>query len=145
MPRGLTFTLTTTGDMNWYIGVLRKYAVFTGRARRKEYWMFILFHIIIFVALSIIGNIAGLGGVGQLGLFSTLYMLAVLIPSLAVAVRRLHDTGRSGWWLFIALVPIIGAIVLLVFYATDGQPGDNQYGPNPKTGTPASGSEPAIA
>jgi uncharacterized membrane protein YhaH (DUF805 family) len=113
--------------MNWYLDVLKKYAVFTGRARRKEYWMFALFNVIIAIALGIIEGIVG--GPGVLG---GLYGLAVLIPSIAVGVRRLHDTGRSGWWILIGLVPVIGFIVLIVFFATDGQPGTNQYGPNPK-------------
>jgi uncharacterized membrane protein YhaH (DUF805 family) len=113
--------------MNWYLDVLKKYAVFTGRARRKEYWMFALFNVIIAIALGIIEGIVG--GPGVLG---GLYGLAVLIPSIAVGVRRLHDTGRSGWWILIGLVPVIGFIVLIVFFTTDGQPGTNQYGPNPK-------------
>lgn len=119
--------------MNWYLEVLRKYAVFSGRARRREYWFFVLFNFIIslvFVALDFLfGTIDLQAGVG---LLSGLYALAVLIPGLAVSVRRLHDTGRSGWWLLIALVPIIGAIVLLVFFVTDSEAGTNQYGPNPK-------------
>ncbi|MCH8266386.1 MAG: DUF805 domain-containing protein [Acidobacteria bacterium] len=112
--------------MNWYIGVLKKYAVFSGRARRKEYWMFLLFHIIIIFALSIIEGIVGSNPV-----LTILYMLAVLLPGLAVTVRRLHDTGKSGWWLLIGIVPLIG-IVILVFMVQDSQAGDNQYGPNPK-------------
>jgi uncharacterized membrane protein YhaH (DUF805 family) len=111
---------TEEESMNWYFEVLRKYAVFKGRARRKEYWMFVLFNIIIGLIL------------GFIGILGTLYMLAVLLPSLAVGVRRLHDAGRSGWWLLIGLVPIIGGIVLLVFFVQDSQPGENEYGPNPK-------------
>ena len=120
--------------MNWYITVLKKYAVFSGRARRKEYWMFILFNLIFAFALSFIEALAG----GP-GILSSLYTLAVLIPGIAVAVRRLHDTNRSGWWLLINLVPLIGAIILLVFMVSDSQLGENQYGPNPKAGiaTPA--------
>lgn len=113
--------------MNWYLTVLKKYAVFSGRARRKEYWIFFFFNVII---ASVLGFIEGLaGGPGVLG---SLYSLAVLIPGIAVSVRRLHDTNRSGWWLLIGLVPLIGTIVLLVFMVQDGQPGENQYGPNPK-------------
>jgi len=113
--------------MSWYLTVLKKYAVFSGRARRKEYWMFFLFNIII---ASVLGFIEGLaGGPGVLG---SLYGFAVLIPGVAVSVRRLHDTNRSGWWLLIGLVPLIGSIVLLVFMVQDGQPGENQHGPNPK-------------
>jgi uncharacterized membrane protein YhaH (DUF805 family) len=119
--------------MNWYLEALKKYAVFSGRARRTEYWMFILFNIIITVVLALIDILTGTfspqAGVGLLG---GLYALAVLIPSIAVTVRRLHDTGRSGWWILIGLVPVIGTIVLLIFMVQDSQPGENQYGPNPK-------------
>jgi uncharacterized membrane protein YhaH (DUF805 family) len=116
--------------VNWYLEVLKKYAVFSGRARRKEYWMFLLFNIIIGLVL---GGIAWLaGGPDVLG---SIYGLVVLIPGIAVSVRRLHDTDRSGWWLLIGLIPLIGTIVLLVFMAQDSQPGANQYGPNPKTAT----------
>jgi len=119
--------------MNWYLGVLKKYAVFNGRARRKEYWFFALFNLLASIVLSVIDYMTGsfdaeLG----VGLLSGIYALAVLIPSLAVSVRRLHDAGHSGWWLLIALIPLIGAIVLLVFVLQDSKPGENQYGSNPK-------------
>jgi uncharacterized membrane protein YhaH (DUF805 family) len=107
--------------------VLKKYAVFSGRARRKEYWMFVLINLIITFVLYLIEGLVG--GPGILG---GLYSLAVLIPAIAVGVRRLHDTNRSGWWLLIGLIPLIGTIVLLVFLVQDSQPGENQYGPNPK-------------
>lgn len=113
--------------MEWYLKVLKNYVGFTGRARRKEYWMFFLFNAIISLVLTLLDKLLHIGT-----LLTTLYSLAVLLPSLSVAVRRLHDTGRSGWWLFIALIPIIGAIILLVFMCLDSQPGDNKYGPNPK-------------
>ena len=112
--------------MSWYLSVVKRYAVFSARSQRKEYWMFILVHFIILVLLNL-----GAGsdvGVALLGIYS----LATLIPVLAVNVRRLHDTDRSGWWLFIQLVPILGTIVLLVFLATDGTKGDNRFGPDPK-------------
>ncbi len=118
--------------MNWYLEVLKKYAVFQGRARRKEYWMFTLFNVLISIALMIIGAILGLAEDGGSNILSTLYCLAVLLPGIAVSVRRLHDTDRSGWWLLIGLIPIIGAIVLLIFLVQDSQPNENQYGPNPK-------------
>lgn len=119
--------------MNWYLEVLKKYAVFGGRARRKEYWFFALFNVIIIIALSFIDVSAGLYDIDSgFGLLSGLYSLAVLLPSIAVAVRRLHDIDRSGWWLLIAIIPLIGGIVLLVFAVLDSTPGDNQYGPNPK-------------
>ena len=116
--------------LKWYLEVLKQYAVFSGRARRKEYWLFVLFNTIIDLVLGVIEGLAS----GP-GILASIYSLAVLIPSIAVSVRRLHDTDRSGWWLLIVLIPLIGAIVLLVFMAQDSQPGENQYGPNPKTAT----------
>ena len=119
--------------MNWYLSVLRQYAVFKGRARRKEYWFFILFNLIASLLLTVVDFMTGsLNAELGMGLLSGLYALAVLIPSLAVTVRRLHDTGRTGWWLLIGLIPLIGAIVLLVFMLLDSQRGDNEYGVNPK-------------
>ena len=122
--------------MNWYFEVLKKYAVFSGRARRKEYWYFFLFNIIIQIVLAFVdsatGNFDPEVGMGPLG---TIYILAVLIPGIAVTVRRLHDIGRSAWYLLVLLVPLIGVIVLLVFLAQDGKPGQNQYGVNPKEAT----------
>jgi uncharacterized membrane protein YhaH (DUF805 family) len=112
--------------MEWYLKVLKNYVGFQGRARRKEYWMFVLFSVIFSIVLSIVDAIAGLTSA-----LSGLYSLAVLLPSLAVGVRRLHDTGRSGWWLLISLIPLIGSIILLVFMCQDSQEG-NKYGPNPK-------------
>ncbi len=117
--------------MNWYLKVLKQYADFRGRARRTEYWMFVLFNLIFSIAAYIVDLILGTVFDGN-GLFHALYSLIVLIPSIAVSVRRLHDTGRSGWWLLIGLIPIIGWIVLIVFFLLDSQPGTNEYGPNPK-------------
>ena len=120
--------------MNWYLEVLKKYAVFDGRARRQEYWMFILFNIIITAVLALIDSLIGtVIRQAGFGLLQGLYDLAVLIPSIAVTVRRLHDTGRTGWWILIGLIPVIGGIVLLIFMLLDSEPGENQYGPNPKT------------
>jgi uncharacterized membrane protein YhaH (DUF805 family) len=121
--------------MNWYLDVLKRYADFSGRARRKEYWMFALFNAIAYVAILIISTILAsidnsLGLIGSLLL--VVYALAILIPSLAVAVRRLHDTSRSGWWFLIAFVPFVGGIILLVFTVQDSAPGENLYGKNPK-------------
>ena len=113
--------------MNWYLGCWKKYAEFSGRARRKEFWMFVLFN---FLATFVAGFLDGLLGTG--GALYGLYSLAVLIPSLAVAARRLHDTDRSGWWQLIALIPLIGAIILLVFFCLDSKPGENRFGANPK-------------
>ena len=118
--------------MKWYIEVMRKYAVFSGRARRQEYWMFVLSNVIIVVFLGIIDGMADSDSEGSRSTLTTLYVLATLIPFLAVGVRRLHDTGRSGWWMLIGVIPIIGAIVLLIFIIHDSQLMDNQYGPNPK-------------
>ncbi|WP_053646308.1 MULTISPECIES: DUF805 domain-containing protein [unclassified Streptomyces] len=112
--------------MNWYLDVLKKYAVFSGRARRKEFWMFTLFNFIAAVILAILDNVLGIQ------ILSLIYTLAVFLPALGVSVRRLHDTGRSGWWILIALVPLIGGIVLLVFNCLEGEQQQNAYGPNPK-------------
>ena len=119
--------------MSWYLQVLKKYAVFSGRARRKEYWYFSLFNMLIGIALALV-DVSFNQEVGG-GLLYAIYSLAVLIPGLAVCVRRLHDTGRSGWWLLIGFVPLIGIIVLIVFTAQDSHLGENQYGPNPKEAT----------
>ncbi|MGH3381178.1 MAG: DUF805 domain-containing protein [Actinoallomurus sp.] len=113
--------------MNWYLAVLKNYANFDGRARRTEYWMFFLINLIIAVVLNVIGV-----AVKAAAFAGDIYALALLIPSIAVGVRRLHDTGRSGWWLLIGLIPLVGTIVLIVFLATEGQQGDNAYGPDPK-------------
>ena len=107
--------------MNWYIDVLKKYAVFGGRARRKEYWIFLLIN---FILAFIIGFLEGLAG--SPGFVSTIYALAVFIPSIAVGVRRMHDTDRSGWWL---LLPVVN----IVFLCLDSQAGDNRFGANPKS------------
>lgn len=115
--------------MNWYISVLKQYAAFEGRASRSEFWYFNLFHVIAFIVLSIVdGILASLIG---LPILTVLYALGTLIPSIAVAIRRLHDTGRSGWWYLLGLVPFLG-LLLLVFFVFDSQPGENQYGANPK-------------
>jgi len=123
-------------NMNWYIEVLKKYAVFNGRAQRKEYWYFFLFNFLIGIVLGIIdGMIGSFSSATGMGLLGGLYSLAVLIPGIAVSIRRLHDTNHSGWWLLISLVPLVGFIILLVFMVQDSQPGENQYGPNPKATT----------
>ena len=121
--------------MNWYLEVLKKYAVFDGRATRKEYWYFTLFNFLAFFALTMIDSVIGSFNpeIG-IGLFGGIYSLAVLTPYLAVSVRRLHDTDRSGWWLLIELIPFIGSIVLLFFMVMDSQTSDNQYGLNPLPG-----------
>ena len=113
--------------MNWYLGCWQKFAEFNGRARRQEYWMFALFNFLAGILLGVVDGV--LGTSGMLGF---IYNLAVLIPSLAVTARRLHDTDRSGWMMLIALIPLVGAIVLLVFMCLDSKPGENRFGPNPK-------------
>ena len=120
--------------MSWFLEVLKKYTVFSGRARRKEYWMFFLFYVIFAIAAIVLDNIFGatISGVGY-GFIYLLYILAIFLPALAVSVRRLHDVGKSGWFLFISLIPIIGGIWLLVLACTEGTSGENPYGVNPKT------------
>ncbi|MDR7238749.1 DUF805 domain-containing protein [Neobacillus drentensis] len=113
--------------MEWYLKVLKNYVGFSGRASRKEYWMFVLFNMIALIILSVLDRVLGTDP-----LLYGLYSLAVLLPSLAVSIRRLHDAGKSGAWILIGLIPFIGAIVLLVFMCTDSQSNDNQHGPNPK-------------
>ena len=131
--------------MQWYIDVLKKYTVFSGRARRKEYWMFVLFNVIVSIILSIIDRIIGtdFGGSSTSGWLSTIYSLAVLLPTIGVGIRRMHDTNRSGWWILISLVPCIGWIWYIVLAAQEGTAGDNNYGPDPKAaerfGTPGAG------
>jgi uncharacterized membrane protein YhaH (DUF805 family) len=116
-------------NMNWYLEVLKKYAVFDGRARRSEYWYFVLFNVIAAVILALFdGVIRKMTGFGLLG---TLYSLAVLLPGIGVSIRRLHDTNRSGWWLLLALVPLVG-LVLIWFFAQDSDSASNHYGTNPK-------------
>lgn len=122
--------------MDWYLAVLKNYAQFSGRARRKEYWYFALFNLIFSGVLSFVDGLTGTWDPEYgVGLLSTIYSLAVLIPSIAVGVRRLHDTGRSAWWLLILLLPFIGVIIFLVFMVLDSEVGDNQYGASPKLAT----------
>ena len=121
--------------MDWYFKVLNNYFVFSGRARRMEYWYFVLFNFLISFALFYVDSLSGFMqqryGI-MIGPLSGLYSLAVLIPYLAVLVRRLHDTGRSAWWLLIYLLPFIGALVIFIFTLLDSEAGSNEYGPNPK-------------
>ncbi len=113
--------------MDWFIDCITKnYVNFSGRARRKEYWMFTLFNVIAGFVVMLLDSLLGLNYV-----LTLIYTLAILLPSLAVTVRRLHDTGKSGWWLLIEFVPF-GSIILFVFCVIDSTPGPNQYGENPK-------------
>ncbi|CAN5208132.1 DUF805 domain-containing protein [soil metagenome] len=127
--------------MKYYLQVLKNYAVFTGRARRSEYWFFVLFNVIFAVVACFADRMLGLtyhmdvqGTYTAMpyGYIYSAYMLVVLIPGLAVAVRRLHDVGKSGWFLLVVLIPIIGAIWLLVLLFTDSEAAENKWGPNPK-------------
>ena len=118
--------------MNWYLDAWKNYITFAGRSRRKAYWVFFVFNVIATILANLIDNVLGLAGQSVYGPVSMLYALAVFLPGLALAVRRLHDTGRSGWWMLLGFIPLIGWIVLLIFFVTDSQPGSNPYGPNPK-------------
>ncbi|MCH6198508.1 DUF805 domain-containing protein [Aquiflexum sp. LQ15W] len=119
--------------MDYFISALKNYATFTGRARRSEYWFFYLFYFIFLVMAVLLDNLLGITiedtGIGPLYFVS---IFAMIVPGLAVTVRRLHDVGKSGWFYFIVLIPIIGSIWLLVLMVTDSQPGQNRYGKNPK-------------
>lgn len=119
--------------MKWFIKVLKQYADFKGRARRKEYWMFVLFYSIFLIITSILDITLGIGfGDTGTGPITLLFYLAILIPGLAVTVRRLHDVGKSGWMILINFIPIIGGIWLLVLLLTNSNQGENKYGANPK-------------
>jgi uncharacterized membrane protein YhaH (DUF805 family) len=111
--------------MNYFLDAFKQYATFTGRATRTQYWMFVLFYVIFYVVLSIIDNVLGTM------ILALIFSLALLIPSISIAARRLHDTGRSGWWQLIVLIPVIGFIVLIVFLVLESQ-GDNEYGAAPQ-------------
>ncbi len=113
--------------MEWYLKVLKNYVGFSGRARRKEYWMFFLFNIIISIVLAVVDGALGTAVLGMV------YSLAVLLPAIAVGVRRLHDTARSGWWLLVGLIPLLGTIILIIFFVQDSKDEGNEYGPNPKS------------
>ena len=126
--------------MSWYLKVLKQYIRFNGRSRRKEYWYFVLFNWII---ILLFGGLFGLltDGLGLsednfivslLVLFLGIYFLGTLLPGLGVAVRRLHDTNKSGWWLLLGAIPYLGGLILFIFFVQDSQPGRNKYGRNPK-------------
>lgn len=127
--------------MEWYLKVVRdNFANFEGRARRQEYWMFVLFNILITIGLYMLVGIMALifrSPLAFLGMILVIiYALGILIPNLAVIVRRLHDTGNSGWMILITFIPLVGGIWLLVLMCTEGQIGPNQYGPDPKAEYP---------
>lgn len=111
----------------------KKYAQFNGRSRRKEYWSYVLVLGVVSMVLDLIGRLSGsLSVMSTISTIIGIIGLATLVPSIAVTIRRLHDTGRSGWFILISLIPLVGGIILLIFLCTDSKP-DNQYGPNPKT------------
>jgi len=116
--------------VEFYIGVLKKWNIFSGRARRKEYWMFFLMNFILFTILGVLIQFPYMGDVFYI--ISVLLSFALIIPNLALSIRRLHDTNHSGWLLLLGLIPLIGAIILLVFFIQGGTSGNNKYGPNPK-------------
>ena len=122
--------------MEWAVLPLKKYADFTGRARRKEYWMFVLLSFGLYIVSAILDSVAGMSGTigGVYGPIMTAVALGLLVPSIAVGVRRLHDTDRSGWWLLLAFVPFVGGLVLLVFMILEGSRGSNRFGPDPLAG-----------
>jgi len=130
--------------MKYYLKVLKNYAIFSGRARRKEYWMYTLFYLIFGIIVAILDNVLGttlkfsirnIPVILPYGYIYICYALATLIPGIAVGVRRLHDVGKSGWFYLIAFIPIIGGIWLLVLFCIDSNAGENKYGVNPKTVT----------
>lgn len=123
--------------MNWFIKVLKQYADFKGRARRKEYWMYVLFLTIAYIIAAILDNVLGLSikMAGQSMGYGYIYLLvalATIVPSIAVSVRRLQDINKSGWFVLIAFIPIIGVLILLYWSLLEGTKGENQYGPDPK-------------
>jgi uncharacterized membrane protein YhaH (DUF805 family) len=118
--------------MYWYIAVWRNWLDFSGRARRKEFWVFTLINILVSLVLAIADSVIGVKDHDGTGVLDGIYSICAFIPSLSVNFRRLHDIGRSAWWLLLAFLPIIGWIVLFVFSVMDSQPGPNRYGPNPK-------------
>ncbi|MDH5361600.1 MAG: DUF805 domain-containing protein [Gammaproteobacteria bacterium] len=121
--------------MKYFIDVVKKYAVFSGRARRAEYWFFTLFYLIFSIVLTLIDSATGLMSMQSgMGVLSTLFGLALIIPSIAVTIRRLHDSGKSGWWLLFMLIPLLGWIVGLIFMVLGSSEGENKYGANPITG-----------
>ena len=127
--------------MGYYLGALKKYATFSGRARRKEYWMFFLFNLIAGLVIGLIDRLLGTQYpvsfrtvVVNYGVISSIYSLLMILPGLAVTVRRLHDVDKSGGWIFISLVPAIGGIWLLILMLIEGTKGANRFGSDPKAG-----------
>lgn len=119
--------------MDWFIYALRRYNDFNGRSRRREYWLYVLFYILLAIGAHFLDSLFGFADVGEVyGPIYTLFVIIMVLPSIAVAVRRLHDIGKSGWWIFVGFVPVIGFIWLLIYFVREGTIGPNQYGPDPK-------------
>jgi uncharacterized membrane protein YhaH (DUF805 family) len=120
--------------MEWMLMPLKRYADFSGRSRRKEYWMFVLGIIIAAVLLGIIEGVVGMSGMvgGVYGPLTTLLLLGIIVPSIAVQVRRFHDQDKSGWFVLLGFIPFVGGLIVLVFMCLEGTRGPNQYGPDPK-------------
>lgn len=123
--------------MNWFVTALKNYAVFSGRSRRSEYWYFALFYVIFYLAGAVVDAMTGsFERTSGIGVCTAIVALALLIPSISVTVRRLHDTGRSGGWVLIGFIPLVGALILLLFMCQDSEPGANRFGANPKAVAP---------
>jgi uncharacterized membrane protein YhaH (DUF805 family) len=119
--------------MNWYLKCLKQYADFSGRARRKEYWMYVLFYMIIAIVVHVIDVMLGwVTPEFEMGVLGGLYSLCMFIPGLAVSVRRLHDIGKSGWNFLFILIPLVGAVVLLIWFCKEGERRGNAWGLDPK-------------
>lgn len=128
---------TTPSPFDCYLNAWRRYIDVSGRSRRREYWFFVLFNLLISIGLGIIDGALGLGNADAgIGLLSGVYGIAVFLPSLAYAVRRCHDIGRSGWWLLLLIIPLLGPLIILIFMLMDSEPNDNAFGPNPKASAP---------
>ena len=118
--------------MDWYFKALRNYLGFSGRARRKEYWMFHLVNFILAGVLSVLDRMLGLHIYKDEGALTTIYSILVFLPLWAVQFRRLHDTDRSAWWLLLLLIPVVGWLIILAFNCQNGTPGVNRFGVDPK-------------
>jgi uncharacterized membrane protein YhaH (DUF805 family) len=126
-------TQSSVGPLGYWAGCYRKYATFTGRARRAEYWWYTLFNAIIYIVLITVGILVSNAGqnTAVLGALVGIYIVAVLLPTLAVTCRRLHDAGLSGWWQLLGFIPL-GGIAVFIMTLLESNPGTNRYGPDPR-------------
>ncbi len=122
--------------MNWYLDVLHNYIGFNGRARRTEYWMFIVVNMVFTFVLGVTDRLIGWQLVGESGVLTTLYGVFIFLPWWAVQFRRLHDTDRSAWWLLLIIIPVVGWIIIILFNCQRGTAGENRYGPDPLDAPP---------